>query len=249
MASHQGKNKLKRSQGTSFAAPIIAHHASILHNKYPDFTNNTIKGLLIHFAEGIPDSEDDYELARCGFGLTNIEEALYSYQTRATMIYEGKIRHDTEKIIKFPVPPSLKGSHRKRMRINYTLVYNPPINIKDPNFYNPIFIGADLISPDGRRKSTKFNNNRLGGKYKKSNVKRYPAIEVSTKKNMNDWWHFSVKSETKREFLPEEHTDQDFSLIVSIKDLNNDPNIDLVEELINTIDAEIKNIVEAELSL
>lgn len=248
-------NLLTSMTGTSFAAPLVAHDLALLHNKYPNLTNNSIKGLLIHFAKNNIGNEIASKKIRerlIGNGLPCIEDALYSNNNSSTIIIEdsitvGEEKAGKKKVIKFPIPSCLAGSHNKRLRIRKTLIYNPIVNIKNINLYNPIFLSAQIIRSDGKNVAGKNTNNTYDGAHQKSNVHKYPPIERSTKDYMGNFWKMEVVCLNKDQKVISPQYKQNYSIIITIEDMDKDDNIDLHEEILNMIKIETHVSVPVEI--
>lgn len=232
--------------GTSFAAPLVAHDLALLHNKYPDLSANSIKGLILHFADrnvGNGISSKKIRQRMIGFGIPQIEKALYSNNHSSTIIIEDEIivggeKDCKQKIIRFPIPASIAGDSHKRLRIRKTLVYNPTVNTKNQKLYNPITISVQLVRSDSKNIACRNTQDAYGGAHQKSNVQHYPAIEKNTKECMGSFWHLQVICENKDEsFVPVDYK-QRYSVILTIEDIKEADGIDLHEEILNMIEIE-----------
>jgi len=233
-------NEFVQSAGTSFSTPIITHDAGILHNQYPSYTANTIKALLTHFAEEVEAEQiidEGMKKRLVGFGMPNVEKALYSLSNAATIVIEDVIGINKSKKIKIPIPVSLAGDHKKRLKITMTLAYNPLINPKDVERYNPIILYAHLVRPDHITVTSGSTRDRMSDAYLKSNIKKYPPLEVSTKSNTGAMWEIEITSETRSDDIPADYK-QKYSLIVTVEDMKNSKSIDLHTDIIQMIEVE-----------
>jgi subtilisin family serine protease len=118
------------ASGTSFAAPKVAHLAARLLERYPDASPNLLRALLIQSArlpEGAIDWKRTEAMRLCGFGVPDIDRALYCRPQRATLYYEGEIVPDEVKLFEIPVPPEFAKS-RGRKAIVVTLAFDPPVS-------------------------------------------------------------------------------------------------------------------------
>jgi hypothetical protein len=234
-------NSLTSMPGTSFAAPLVTHDLILLHNKYPELTANSLKALIIHSADknigqGIRSKRIRERLI--GFGLPDVEKILYSDSHRSTIVIEDEIFVDKEKTIRFPIPASLAGSNRKRLRITKTLVYNPPVNAKNPRLYNPIDVFTQLVRSDEVAMDNRSTRRLYDGAHMKSNVKKYPPIEKSTKEHTGSFWYLKVACENKDEtFIPDDYK-QSYSVVLTIEDIDEVEGIDIHEEINNMIEIE-----------
>jgi len=242
-------NSLTSMPGTSFAAPLVTHDLILLHNKYPGLNANSLKALIIHSADnnigdGIRSSRIREKLI--GFGLPDVEKVLYSNSHRSTIIIEDEIVVDKEKTVRFPIPASLAGSSRKRVRISKTLVYNPPVNAKNPRLYNPIEISAQLVRSDEETIGGRSTKSLYNGAYLKSNVKKYPSVEKNTREHTGTFWHLKVACENKDEtFIPADYV-QKYSIVLTIEDIDEVEGINIHEDINNMIEIETHITVPVE---
>lgn len=245
--------QLKRDCGTSFATPLVTHEIGLLHNLYPNYDNNSIKALMIHFAEPIPASEikhDELKRRLTGFGKPLLDRALHSLGYASTIVTEDAIGMGQTKRIKIPIPQGLPKSSRKRMRLRKTLVYNPKIFPQDSDNYNPIKISACIIRPDDKiteRELESFaTRDRESFAHKKSNVKKYAPVEVQTNNGyLGQFWEIEVRCECKTEEvgIPDDYK-QKYSIVLTIEDMQQDETIDIHQEISQMIDVEIPIEVE-----
>jgi hypothetical protein len=92
---------------TSAASALVARQAAILMAEYPDYWPETIKGLLVHSAVWTDRMRQRYRfllsqhtatvakdtmLRTVGYGVTNLERALYSANHELTLIAQNQIR-------------------------------------------------------------------------------------------------------------------------------------------------------------
>lgn len=239
--AHENSHKLTKIPGTSFAAPLVAHDAGLLHSLYPQFNNNSIKALLIHFSKNIDATDigdNDIKQRTVGFGMPDVNRAKYSTNSASTMIIEDTIQVGKEKDVKIPIPSCISGDRLKRLRIRETIVYNPTVNPTNPLLYNPIHVFAKVIRDDEKEMDGLYSRDVYGGAHQKSNVKRYKPIEKSTREHMGCFWTIKVICENKdSKYIPESYR-QKYSMIVSLEDIKESDNIDLHEEVHNMIDIE-----------
>lgn len=237
-------NQLTHGCGTSFATPLVSHEAWIIHNSYPEYSSNTVKALLIHFAEypsctGITNA--NYRSRLIWFGKANIDKALFSLSHSSTIIIEDSISINHTKKIRIPIPESIQWSHRKRLKLKKTLVFNPKPYPQDRDNYNPLKISAWIIRCDDQEIESFTTRDRLSGAHIKSNVKRYDSIELSTNNDFCwKFWEIEVRSECKiSDYLTPPNFKQPYSIILTIEDLNQDPSIDLHQEISQMIEVEL----------
>jgi len=248
LAEASDEKSLTRSCGTSFATPLVTHEAGILHNLYPEHNNNSIKAMLIHFANGTSNEEIDYELGKrlTGFGKLNLERAMHSINHSSTVLVEDFIGMNETKRIKIPIPSCLFGSSKKRLKIRKTLVYNPIVFPKDQANYNPIRISACIHQGDDNALEGFSTRDRQSSAHMKSNVKKYKPIERSTNnEQIGKFWDIELRCDCRCEDydIAEDHQ-QSYSLLVTIEDINKDESIDLHQEISQMVDIEIPIEVE-----
>jgi hypothetical protein len=257
LMAHTDTSTLTSIPGTSFSAPLVAHDLMVLHTEYPTLTANSLKGLILHFADrevgqGITSKKIREKLI--GFGLPDIEKAIHSHNHSSTLIIEdeitvGKEKEGREKIIRFPVPHCLSGDARKRLRINKTLVYNPPVNTANLKSYNPISLSVQLIKPNNVNEAGRNTADIYGGAHQKSNVQKYPSIEKSTKEHTGEFWSLKVIVQNRDEKCIDENYQQKYSVIISVEDIKEVEGIDLHEEVINMIEVETHIDVTQEVTI
>lgn len=129
--------------GTSLSAPKVAHLLASLMNKYPSYSSNLIKALLISSARIPPSSErptllstiDFYStdqnsmnlLKIYGFGKPSLEKSLFSEPNRVLLIRENSIKLNNFHIYEIYLPDDFSTNNGEK-RIDVTFVYNPPVN-------------------------------------------------------------------------------------------------------------------------
>ncbi len=243
-------NKLTRWSGTSFATPLVLHDACLLHNFYPSYNKNTIKALLIHFADLIPCEDIPVNMRKklTGFGMPNLEKALYSLNSSSTLIIEDKIGINKKKNIRFPVPDCISGSGRKRLKIRKTLAYTPKINPKNVRTYNPINISVRFVRGNNTSLGNSYTRSAEDGAHQKSNIKSFPPIEVATRQHTGEFWTLSVICESRDDTLPTDYK-QAYSIVLSLEDLLADESINLHQEILNMIEIETSIEVPINISI
>jgi hypothetical protein len=63
----------------------------------------------------------------CGFGVPDIDRAIFSRPQRVTLYYEGVIESDQVNLFQVPVPRELAAS-KGRKAITVTIAYDPPVS-------------------------------------------------------------------------------------------------------------------------
>ena len=145
---------LTKSCGTSHSTPIIANYLAQLMNKFPEYSRNMIKALLISSAR-LPDympvqfpiwnsSINEQEILRIlsvyGYGKPRFEDAVSSTDNMVALIYEGKIQINHVRYFMIDIPPEFARESGKR-KISVTLVYDPPIRPQRAGY-----VGIDMES-------------------------------------------------------------------------------------------------------
>ena len=149
-----------------------------------------------------------------------------------------------------PIPSSIKNSPRKRLRLRKTLVYNPRVFPQDPDNYNPIRISACIHRDDDYQIEGFTTQSKQSAAYLKSNVKKYAPIEKSTNNDhMGKFWEIEVRCECKNneDFKIPNNYKQNYSLVISIEDINQDESIDIHQEVSQMIDIDVEIPVEISL--
>jgi hypothetical protein len=118
------------TEGTSIAAPKIAHLAARVLGGMADASANLVRALLVNSAS-LPEGAQSYPKAvamkLCGFGVPDLDRTLYCTDRRATLYFAGEIAVDAVLLFDIPVPPELSDS-RGRKRITVTVAYDPPVS-------------------------------------------------------------------------------------------------------------------------
>ena len=117
--------------GTSFSAPKVAHLAAHVFDRYPAATPNLVRALLVGSArtpEGVQDWKPADAMRVCGFGIPDLDRALYCRPQRVTLFHEGHIDVDEVKLFDIPVPSDLAQS-KGRKSITVTIAYDPPVSV------------------------------------------------------------------------------------------------------------------------
>jgi Subtilase family len=91
------KRYLTTFEATSAATALASRIAALIIAEYPNLRAETIRGLVIHSAnwtkEMLTKSPNKKELLRCfGYGVPNLENALYSANNSVTLIAEDKLQ-------------------------------------------------------------------------------------------------------------------------------------------------------------
>lgn len=122
---------LSFTYGTSVAAPRVAHLAGLILARYPDASANLLRALLVQSAvlpEGVSGWKAQQAMRLCGFGVPNLDRALYCRPQRVTLYYEGSILPDEVQIFQIPVPVEF-SKVKGRKAISVTVAYDPPVSV------------------------------------------------------------------------------------------------------------------------
>jgi hypothetical protein len=118
-------------EGTSFSAPKVTHIAARLLERYADASPNLLRALLVQSArlpEGVQAWPAKSAMRLCGFGVPDLDRALYCRPQRVTLYHEGEIVPDQVKLFDVPVPPEFaKGKGRKHLTV--TIAFDPPVSV------------------------------------------------------------------------------------------------------------------------
>ena len=146
--------------GTSFSTPKVAHYIARLVNKFPEYSTNMVKALLISSAEIPPyrpqplseinmynrgtNEGDIMDLLNVyGYGKPNLEKALNSSKNQVILMNESRIKLNDFHIYSFYLPKEFI-EERGNKRLSVTLVFNPPVN-KNRSDYLGVIMEAHLF--------------------------------------------------------------------------------------------------------
>jgi hypothetical protein len=116
--------------GTSFSTPKVAHLAARLLARYPEASPNLLRALLVQsarFPDGVSDWKKATAMRLIGFGVPDLDRALYCRPLRVTLYYEGEVQPDDVKVFEIPVPVEVAKARGKK-RITVTIAYDPPVS-------------------------------------------------------------------------------------------------------------------------
>jgi len=118
------------TEGTSIAAPKVAHLVARILGTMPEAPANLVRALLVNsarFPEGAQPFPKERAMKLCGFGVPDHDRAMYCTDRRATLYFAGEIAVDAVLLFDLPVPPELSDS-KGRKRITVTVAYDPPVS-------------------------------------------------------------------------------------------------------------------------
>ncbi len=137
-------------QGTSFAAPRVAHLAARIVNRYPDASPNLLRALLVQSArlpEGVAEWNAKDAMKLCGFGVPDLDRALLCRPQRVTLYYEGEIDIDEVKLFELPVPAEVARS-KGRKTLSVSIAYDPPVSVVHRDRPAGVFLAWGLARGD-----------------------------------------------------------------------------------------------------
>lgn len=124
--------------GTSYSAPAVTRVAAAVRSRFPEFTAEIVRALVLVSAERLPlaDELDGSLAARregerflVGYGKPSIARAIESTSHRAVLVATGEIPIDGVHIYEVPVPSSFMQSGGKR-GIDVALAYSPRTRVR-----------------------------------------------------------------------------------------------------------------------
>ena len=122
--------------GSSFSAPKLAHIAGLIANKFPDKSANFIKNMLLIGADYpfLPDKDfynnkdkkkaEQLHLSICGYGLSQYDRAVHSFNNRTVLWDEGLIGLNQVKVYSLQLP-ELFFTEKGRKKITIALTFTP----------------------------------------------------------------------------------------------------------------------------
>lgn len=124
---------LTSASGTSLAAPIVAFKAAQVISSFPGASANLVRALLATAAE-VPVAAhsrlaplgDDAIRNVCGYGVSDLERALYSDDPRVLLYAEDELPIDHFAVYEIPIP-DLFQRERGQRDIRVTLAFDPPV--------------------------------------------------------------------------------------------------------------------------
>ncbi|MDE0066246.1 MAG: S8 family peptidase [Acidimicrobiaceae bacterium] len=131
-------NLLKWDVGTSFAAPLVSRVAAAIASRFPDFSAELVRSLVLLSTERVPFTDHleggdaarlDAERALLGFGRPSIARAAESTSHRAILVAEGNIPINGVHIYEIPIPSSFNASGGKR-GLDIALSYSPRTRVR-----------------------------------------------------------------------------------------------------------------------
>ena len=133
-ASAQAGRLLSWDVGTSYAAPLVSRVAAAVVARFPTFTAELIRALVLISAQRVPFADSlegtdssrlEAERALVGYGRPSIARAIESTSHRALLVAEGSIPINGVHIYEIPFPSSFMSSGGRR-GLDVALAYSPP---------------------------------------------------------------------------------------------------------------------------
>lgn len=137
-ASAEAGRLLSWSVGTSYAVPLVSRVAAAVVTKFPTFSAELIRSLVLvstkrqPFAESWEGSDSvrrEAERVLVGYGRPSIARAIESTSHRAILVAEDSIPVNGVHIYEIPVPSSFKTPGGKR-GLDVALAYSPPTRVR-----------------------------------------------------------------------------------------------------------------------
>ncbi|MXZ51776.1 MAG: S8 family peptidase, partial [Acidimicrobiaceae bacterium] len=137
-ASAEAGRLLSWDVGTSYAVPLVSRVAAAVASKFPTFSAELIRSLVLVSTDRLPFADDwegsesvrlEAERALVGYGRPSIARATESTSHRAILVAEDSIPVNGVHIYEIPVPSSFMSPGGKR-GLDIALAYSPPTRIR-----------------------------------------------------------------------------------------------------------------------
>jgi hypothetical protein len=227
------------SDGTSIAAPKVAHLVARLMAAMPEVSANLVRALLVNSAsypEGVESYSKEQKLRLCGFGVPDLDRAMHCTDSRATLYFAGEIEIDAVHLFEIPVPDELTTSKGKK-RITVTVAYDPPVsaleqvrpaginltwkvakaNVEDSVIEAAIAAEAEQELADAGEKPKKKKVFEAG------TISRRPQQRGTVQKNVFEWsrnvsgnaWRLALTAKATR--AAHAHEKQRYAVVVTVE--------------------------------
>lgn len=100
---------------------------------------------------------------------------------------------------------------------------------------------------DGKEMSNFTTQKSTDGAHRKSNVKTYEQVTKNTIEHMGEMWALEVIAEPAAKPVTDDIT-QDYSVVVTINDLEQSDEIDIYQDIVQMINVEVENTVDISVS-
>ena len=209
--NYQSGFLLRSEPGTSFAAPYVTHVCARLEahlrRSFPNLpiTANLIRALVVHSARhpdetlawlqnGCSDAEGMKKVLRVsGYGVPNIETAMYSADNRVTLVTQEEIEDDHFHLYELEVPDLFVSATGQRT-LKVSLAYDPPVRGKRKEYlartlWFEVFRGLtqeqilavrSTVNVDGGMPATLRSNSVLGLNISKTSL-QWSTVQSSSK--------------------------------------------------------------------
>ena len=239
--------KVTIKNGTSMAAPQVAHLAASVLLEQPEANGNFIRALLClnavmpHPCQDLIDQNKEFRRV-CGYGKVDECALFRSLENAVTLKAEGAIENKKHHFYEIPVPPEFANGGRRRSReIAAALAYTPPVRSTRMK-YRATRIDFSLVTgPDLEYVTTMFNRATQEDDYERIPEFKTGLIGKQARSkgaNQADFWRFvqfNADSRLRNQKLFVVVTRNDFpwgeslcdfeenySLLVSLRDRENE---------------------------
>jgi len=254
---------LEGAFGTSFAAPAVTNVAGRLATRYPSFSANAIRALMLQGAAHGADVQrmmtDRYEDAEqrlhalCGYGGINWERCGFSDDGRVVMVAEDALRPEDFHVYRIPMTQAFTGVSGPH-EISVGLAFSPPVRHRRFDYLgfqmdfqlaraielDDLFdlAGAEFDS-DGEKLSDyelSMRPTRTARSKGANQMARYSSTQ-RPREDFHDDWYLVVKSFNK--WMPSSAAPQPYALAISIE-------VERTVELFAELEAELRVELELE---
>jgi hypothetical protein len=242
-----GGSKVTVKNGTSMAAPQVAHLAASVLLEHPEANSSFIRALLCLNAVMPPpcqhliDQNSEFRKV-CGYGKLDERALFRSLENAVTLKAEGAIENKKHHFYEIPVPAEFTNSGKRRLReIAAALAYTPPVRSTRMK-YRATRIDFSLVTgPDLDYVTRMFNKATRQEDYEKIPEFKTGLIGKQARSkgtNQADFWRFQQFNETsklrnQKLFVVVTRNDfpwgenlcnfeENYSLLVSIRDWENE---------------------------
>jgi len=137
-ASAEAGRLLNWAVGTSYAVPLVSRVAAAVVSKFPTFSAELIRSLVLASTERLPFADNwegsesvrlEAERALVGYGRPSVTRATESTSHRAILVAEDRIPVNGVHIYEIPIPLSFMSRGGKR-GLDVALAYSPPTRVR-----------------------------------------------------------------------------------------------------------------------
>ena len=248
--------------GTSYAAPRVAHVAARLFAGFPGASANLIRALIVASASVPEAAEDilsrisrDAVLCVCGYGRPDYDLAHTSDENRVVLYADGELGYDNFHVYEVPIPGNFIDTRGER-KISATLAYDPPV--RHSRFdYLGVKMSFRLIrgrtlkdvveafrsrgkkeDPVGRLSSTRHDCSMHPGPHLREGSTLQKAtfsMQRTPHKNYGDTYYLVVRCE--RKWARDEHAPQRYAVVVCVE---HNERIDLYTRIRQRVQARVR---------